>query len=170
MLQLNYVVISSKELSRSERVHFACRGEDFGAILTDGVLRVNKDLKKPKKLEKIVRKMFEVDHLLEGESAELFDNLFNEVCSTWGDYLWFQIRRAWSDTLQAKLDGEDRSDAAAWLEQYGNIDYTDSLDQLIPNFRNGVMKAIYSSSGDIRDIFNYGFQMGAQYGTKEVTA
>ena len=54
MLQLNYILISSKELSKADRIRLACRGEDFGAILSDGVLKVNKDLKKPKKLEKIV--------------------------------------------------------------------------------------------------------------------
>lgn len=168
MLQLNYVVVSSKELSRSERVHFACRGEDFGAILSDGVLKVNKDLKKPKKLEKIVRKMFEVDHLLEGASSDLFDDLYHEVCENWGDYLWSQLWMAWSKTLDAKLDSEYKSKAVVWLEQYGDVDYSDAIDDLMPDFRSGVMEAIYSKSRDIRDIFNYGFQMGAQYGAKVV--
>lgn len=167
MLPLNYVVISSKELSRAERIHFACRGEDFGAILSNGVLKVNKELKKPKKLEKLIRKMFEVDHLLSAEDDQLFDLLYNEICATWGDELWGQINRAWSETLHAKLDAEYKREATAWLERYGNVSYTDTLDDLMPDFRNGVMEAIYSASRDVRDIFNYGFQMGAKYGAKE---
>ena len=170
MLQLNYVVISSKELTKTERIILACQGEDFGAILSNGILKVNKDLKKPKKLEKIVRRMFDVDHLLEGESAELFDELYLEVYAIWGKFLWHQIYRAWSDTLGAKLKADDKAKAAAWLEQYGNVSYTDSLDELMPDFRCGVLDAIYSESRCIWDIFNYGFQMGAQYGTKAVTA
>lgn len=170
MLELNYATISSKELSKLERILLSYRGEDFGAILTDGVLKVNKDLKKPKKLEKIVRRMFAVDHLLEGESSDLFDALYLEVRDTWGESLWRQIYRAWSDTLGAKLKAEDQSAAAAWLELYGDVSYTDSIDDLLPGFRSGVLEAIYSSSRNIRDIFNYGFQMGVQYGTKAVTA
>lgn len=170
MLQLNYVVVSSKELSRTEKVILACRGQDFGAILTDGVLKVNKDLKKPKKLEKLVRKMFEVDRLLEGADEELFDELYLEVCSNWSKELWTQIYNAWGDTLNAKMKAEDEAKAAAWLEQYGDVGYTDSIDELLPDFRSGVMESIYSASKDIRDIFNYGFQMGAQYGAKAVTA
>lgn len=168
MLQLNYVVVSSKDLSKMDKIHLACRGEDFGAILSDGVLKVNKDLKKPKKLEKLVRKMFEVDHLLSFEDDELFDMLYDEIRTNWGDEVWLQIRTAWGDTLTQKLKAEDESKAAAWLEQYGDVAYTDSINDLMPGFRSGVMEAIYSASRDIRDIFNYGFQMGAQYGAKAV--
>ena len=170
MLQLNYVVISSKELSKTERIILACKGEDFGAILSNGILKVNKDLKKPKKLEKIICRMFDVDHLLEGESAELFDDLYHEVCAIWGEFLWHQIYRAWSDTLGAKLKADDKAKAAAWLEQYGDVSYTDAIDDLMPDFRSSVIDAIYSESRCIRDVFNYGFQMGAQYGTKGATA
>lgn len=169
MLQLNYILISSKELSKADRIRLACRGEDFGAILSDGVLKVNKDLKKPKKLEKIVRQMFEVDHLLGGESADLFDDLYHEVCTGWGEFLWRQIYRAWADTLTAKMKADDKAKATVWLEQYGDVSYTDSLDELIPDFRSGVIDAIFAESRDLRDIFNYGFQMGAQYGAKAVS-
>ena len=169
MLQLNYVVISSKELSKTDRIMLDCKGEDFGVILSGGILKVNKDLKKPKKLEKIVRQMFDVDHLLEGESADLFDDLYHEVCAVWGKFLWSQIYRAWADTLTAKMKADDKAKATAWLEQYGDVSYTDSLDDLMPDFRRGVIDAIYAESRDIRDIFNYGFQMGAQHGTKAVT-
>jgi len=168
MLQLNYILISSKELSKADRIVLACKGEDFGAILSGGILKVNNDLKKPKKLEKIVRRMFEVDHLLEGKSADLFDELYHQVCAAWGESLWHQIYRAWSDTLGAKLKADDKAKAAAWLEQYGDVSYTDSLDDLMPDFRSGVIDAIFAESRDLRDIFNYGFQMGAQYGTKAV--
>lgn len=170
MLQLNYVVISSKELSRTEKIRLACKGHEFGAVLTDGVLKVNKDLKKPKKLEKLVRKMFEVDHLLSSEDDELMDMIYEEICKNWGEELWIQIRNAWGDTLQIKLEAEDKRKAATWLEQYGDVSYTDSIDDLMPDFRSGVIEAIYSKSRDLRDIFNYGFQMGAQYGAKEVSA
>ena len=169
MLQLNYVVISSKELSKADRILLACKGEDFGAVLSNGILKVNKDLKKPKKLEKIVRRMFGVDHFLEGESADLFDDLYHEVCAVWGEYLWSQIYRAWADTLTAKIKADNKADAAAWLEQYGDISYSDSLDDLMPDFRSGVIDAIFAKSKDLRDIFNYGFQMGARYGAKAVT-
>ena len=168
MLQLNYILISSKELSKADRIRLACSGEDFGAILSDGVLKVNKDLKKPKKLEKIVRQMFEVDHLLGGESADMFDDLYHEVCAVWGECLWSQIRQAWGDTLTAKMKADDKAKAAAWLGQYGDVSYTDSLDDLMPDFRSRVIDAIFAESRDLRDIFNYGFQMGAQYGAKAV--
>lgn len=169
MLQLNYVVVSSKDLSKTEKIILACQGREFGAILTDGILKVNKDLKKPKKLEKLVRKMFEVDHLLSCEDDALWDMLYEEICTNWSKELWTQLRTAWGDTLQAKMDAESKQEASVWLEQYGNISYTDSIDDLMPDFRSDVIRAIYSASGDIRDIFNYGFQMGARYGAKEVT-
>ena len=169
MLQLNYVVVSSKDLSKTERIILACRGQEFGAILTDGILKVNKDLKKPKKLEKLVRQMFEVDHLLSSEDDALWDMLYEEICTGWSKELWLQIRTAWGDTLQAKLNAEYDTAANAWLAQYGNVDYTDHIDDLIPNSCSGVIKSIYESSRDIRDIFNYGFQMGARYGAKEAT-
>ena len=168
MLHLEYMTISTKELGEIERILVDCTGEPFGVILYNGVLKVNKKLKNPKRLEKIVRTMFEVDHLLEGESAELFDDLYHEVRTAWGDYLWHQIWKAWADTLEAKQKAEDAQAASAWLEQFGNIDYTDSIDDLIPDFHSGILKAIYSKTINIRDIFNYGFQMGAQFGANAV--
>lgn len=167
MLQLNYAVISSKELSKTDKVLLACRGQDFGAILSDGVLKINKDLKKPKKLEKLVRKMFEVDHLLSWEDDALWDMLYEEICTNWSKELWTQLRAAWGDTLHAKMDAEAKEAASIWLEQYGSVDYTDSIEDLMPDFRSDVLRAIYSASMDIRDIFNYGFQMGTKYGAKE---
>lgn len=169
MLKLNYVLVSYKDLTKSERIRIACKGHDFGAILTDGILKVNKDLRKPKKLEKIVRKLFEIDHLISSEEAGPVDGLYHDVCETWGVELWSQIWEAWADTLHAKLDAEDKLEATAWIERYGDVSYTDALDDLMPDFRSGVMEAIYSASRDIRDIFNYGFQMGAKYGAKEAT-
>lgn len=170
MLQLNYVVVSSKDLTSGERIYLACRGEEFGAILSNGFLKVNKDLKKPKKLEKLVRKMFEVDHLLSCEDDELWNALYDEICTTWGKVLWNQIRTAWGDTLDAKLKADADAAAATWLAHYGCIDYTDHIDDLIPDSCTGVIRSIFSKSQKIRDIFNYGFQMGAQYGAQEATA
>lgn len=167
MLQLNYVVVSSKELSNVEKMLLACKGQEFGAILFNGVLKINKDLKKPKKLEKLVRKMFEVDHLLSCEDDALWDMLYEEICTNWSEELWTQLRTARGDTLKAKLEVEAKEAAALWLEQYGNIDYTDSIDELLFDFRSDVIRAIYSVSRDIRMVFNYGFQMGARYGAKE---
>lgn len=92
-----------------------------------------------------------------------------DVCETWGSELWSQIWESWADTLHAKLDAEDKREAIAWIERYGDVSYTDALDDLMPDFRSGVMEAIYSASRDIRDVFNYGFQMGAKYGAKEAT-
>ncbi len=132
MLQLNYVPVSIKELTRTERARLALKGEEFGAILTDGVLKVNKDLKKPKRLENIVRQMFAVDHPLEGEDVDLFDALYEEVESTWSDELFMQIDRAWCDTLRKKQDAEDKQNAAAWLEQKGP-DTIDEIYRLVPD-------------------------------------
>ena len=167
MLQLIYMVTSSKNLTKTERIRLALKGEDFGVILSDGILKVNKDLEKPKKLEKLVRKMFEVDYLLSDADDDLFNMLYDEIRSNWGDEVWRQIRSAWSDTLAQKMRIEEKTEASAWLEQYGNIAYTDSVDDMIPDFRSGVIEAIYSTSGNIRDVFNYGFQLGKHYGAKE---
>lgn len=174
MLQLNYVLVSYKDLTKTERIRIACNGHDFGAILTDGILKVNKDLRKPKTLEKIVRKLFEIDHRLNCEDDGLVDRLYHDVRETWGSELWDQIWEAWGDTLDAKLAAEAKSEAAGWLARYGsdaNIQYTDDLDEILDGVNpsvNGVMKAIYSA-GCLRDVFNYGFQMGARYGAKEAT-
>lgn len=167
MLKLNYEAISSKDLSQTERIILACKHQEFGAILFHGVLKVNKDLKEPKRLEKLVRKMFAVDHpITEAESAE-WDALYEEICSTWGEELWKQLREAWGDTLDAKLAAEAREAATVWLDQYGDTGYTDSIDELAPGLRDDVIRAIYFASKDIRAVFNYGFQMGANYGVKE---
>lgn len=168
MLQLNYVPVSSKELDWTERVRLDCKGEDFGAILTDGVLKVNKDLKKPKKLEKIVRKMFAIDRPLEGEDMELFDSLYLEVKETWGDELYGQIDRAWRDTLRKKQDEEDKQGAAAWLEQNSDPDTIDKICGLVPAYSSGLVRELYAAGG-VNNVFVYGFQMGAQYG-KEAAA
>lgn len=167
MLQLNYVPVSIKELTRTERARLALKGEEFGAILTDGVLKVNKDLKKPKRLEKIVRQMFAVDRPLEGEDADLFDALYEEVKTTWSDELFMQIDYAWRTTLTKKQDAEDKRNAAAWLEQNSMPDTIDEIYRLIPDTRSGLIRALYAADS-LDAVFAYAFQMGAQYG-KEAT-
>lgn len=168
MLQLNYVLVSSKELTCVERVRLACKGEEFGAILTDGVLKVNKDLKRPKKLEKIVRQMFAVDHLLDVEEVDLFDSLYQEVKETWSNELFIQLQRAWSTTLGKKMDEEDKQGAAAWREQNPSPDTLGKICELFPAYSHGLVKALYAAGG-IDDVFTYGFQMGAQYGKSATT-
>lgn len=162
MLQLNYVPVSIKELTRTERARLALKGEEFGAILTDGVLKVNKDLKKPKRLEKIVRQMFAVDHPLDAEDADLFDTFYEEIERVWGDELYMQLDYAWRTTLTKKQDAEDKQKAAAWLEQK-DLDTIDEIYRLVPDCSSGLLRALYAA-GSIDDVFAYGFQMGAQYG------
>ena len=168
MLQLNYVAVSSKELSKTEKLILACKGEDFGAILFDGVLKVNKDLKKPKKLEKIIRKVWEYDHLLTIEDSDTFDRLYTEVCTTWGKELWEQIYEAWSRTLRKSLADQDERNAVELLEQYSGVDIIDSICDAFPGYSASLLKAMYRVSGDVSAIFAYGFQMGAQHAGKAV--
>lgn len=162
--------VSYQELSAAERVIIACSGEEFCFLRYGGVLKINRALPKQKTLVKIAQAMWQIDHLLEGESADRMDDLWQQAKTIAGDDGAMQLYSAWHQALKEKLDAENKEAAKAWLDGRNVPDELDAIGDLC-NYSSGLLNALWAiskrSSDAINAIFLYGCQIGMEAAGKE---
>ena len=107
-MKLNYELVSHKELTETEKLIFALRGEDFCFIRYNGVLRINKALPKPKTLARIAAAMWQFDTLLDYTEEAQMDELFQRVKQIAGENAAAQINRTWNEALREKRAREKK--------------------------------------------------------------
>ena len=93
-MQFTYELVGPQELTKTEKILLACRGEDFCCIRHNGVVKINKALPKPKTLVKIAGAMWQFDRLLECAEAEQMDDLWKQLRQIAGEEAADQIYRA----------------------------------------------------------------------------
>lgn len=99
-MRLNYELVSHKELTETEKIILALRGEDFCFIRYNGVLKINKALPKPKTLARIAGAMWQFDSLLDCTDEAQMDELYQRVKQIAGENAAAQINRAWNEALR----------------------------------------------------------------------
>ena len=107
-MKLNYELVSHKELTETEKIILALRGEDFCFIRHNGVLRINKALPKPKTLARIAAAMWQFDTLLDYTEEAQMDELFQRVKQIAGENAAAQINRTWNEALREKRAREKK--------------------------------------------------------------
>lgn len=107
-MKLDYAFVSHQELTETEKLIFALRGEDFCFIRYNGVLKVNKALPKPKTLARIAAAMWQFDTLLDCTEEAQMDELFQRVKQIAGENAAAQINRAWNEALREKRAREKK--------------------------------------------------------------
>lgn len=102
-MKLNCEFVSRQELTETEKIILALRGEDFFFIHHKGVLKINKALPKPKTLARIAAAMWQFDSLLDCTDEAQMDELYQRVKEIAGENAAAQINRAWNEALREKL-------------------------------------------------------------------
>ena len=169
-MQFTYELISPKELTKTEKILLACKGEDFCCIRHNGVVKINKALPKPKTLVKIADAMWQFDRLLDCAEAEQMDDLWKQLRQIAGEEAADQIYRAWGEALREKLDAEDKRAAAEWLQDRSIPDELDAICDTIGTYRPGFIKALWSQTTSTDALFLYGYQTGMEAARKAVLA
>ena len=105
---MNYELVSHKELTETEKIILALRGEDFCFIHHKGVLKINKALPKPKTLARIAAAMWQFDTLLDCTEEAQMDELYQRVKHIAGENAASQINRAWNEALREKRAREKK--------------------------------------------------------------
>ena len=159
MLQFNYELVGSQELTRTEKVLLACKGEDFCCIRRNGTVKINKALPQPKALAKIAAAMWQFDRLPDYAEMERMDNLWQQVKQIAGEDAANQIYRAWNEALHEKLEAEDRAAVAEWLQGRRIPDELDAIS-ITGAYNPGFIKALWSQTTSTDAVFLYGYQTG----------
>lgn len=102
-MKLNCEIISTQELTETEKAILVLRGEGFCFIRYNGVLKINKALPKPKTLARIAAAMWQFDTLLDCTEEAQMDELFQRVKQIAGENAAAQINRSWNEALREKL-------------------------------------------------------------------
>ena len=159
-MQFTYDLLSPTELSKTEKIILALKGENFCCIRHNGVVKINKALPKPKTLVKIAGAMWQFDRLLDRAEAAQMDDLWKQLRQIAGEEAADQIYRAWGEALREKLDAEDKRDAAAWLQGRNIPGELDAICDTIGTYHPGFIKALWNQTTSTDAIFLYGFQTG----------
>ena len=101
-MKLDYAFVSHQELTETEKLILALRGEDFCFVRHNGVLKINKALPKPKTLARIAAAMWQFDNLLDCTDEAQMDELYQRVKQIAGENAAAQINRAWNEALREK--------------------------------------------------------------------
>ena len=107
-MKLDYAFVSHQELTETEKLILALRGEDFCFFRHNGVLKINKALPKPKTLARIAAAMWQFDTLLDCTEEAQMDELFQRVKQIAGENAAAQINRAWNEALREKRAREKK--------------------------------------------------------------
>ena len=169
-MQFTYELISPKELTKTEKILLACRGEDFCCIRHNGVVKINKALPKPKTVAKIAATMWQYDQLMDEPEAWEIDALWKQLRQIAGETAADQIYQAWSEALREKLDAEDKRAAAEWLQGRDIPDELDAICDTMGSYRPGFIKALWSQTTSTDALFLYGYQTGMEAARKAVLA
>lgn len=169
-MQFAYELVSLKELTKTEKILLACKGEDFCCIRHNGVVKINKALPKPKTLVKIAGHMWQFDQLQDCAETEQMDDFWKQLRQIAGEEAADQIYRAWSEALREKLDAEDKRDASAWLQGRDVPAELDTICDTIGTYRPGFIKALWRQTASTDAIFLYGYQVGMEAAKKAVLA
>lgn len=159
-MQLTYELISPQELTKTEKILLACKGEDFCCIRHNGVVKINKALPNPEAVVEIAGAMWQFGRLLDCAEAERMDNLWEQLRQIAGEVAANQIYAAWSEALREKLDAEEKSAAAEWLQGRNIPDELDAICDTIGTHLPGFIKALWSQTTSTDAIFLYGYQTG----------
>lgn len=169
-MKFTYELVSPKELTKTENILLACKGEDFYCIRRNSVVKINKTLPKPKMVVKIAEAMWQFDQLLGCDEAEQIDKLWQQAKQIAGETAADQIYRAWNEALREKLDAENRRAVAEWLRGRDIPDELDAICDTIGTYRPGFIKALWSQTTSTDAIFLYGYHVGMEAARKAVTA
>ena len=167
-MQFTYELVGPQELTKTEKILLACRGEDFCCIRHNGVVKINKALPKPKTLAKIAAAMWEFDRPLNCAEMEQVDELWNQLQQIAGENAAEQIYAAWREAIREKLDAEDKRAAAKWLQGRTIPDELDAISDTIGSYRPGFIKALWSQTASADALFLYGYQTGMEAARKAV--
>lgn len=163
-----YEIISSSELTQTEKVILALKDEEFFFLRSNGVLKINAAMPRLEELVKIGKDMWEFDRLLDSDEAEIMDGLWQKVKKIAGKDAATQLDHAWSEALQEKLDAEDKQAAAEWLGSRNIPDELDAICDIIGSYHPGFVKALWRQTTSTDAILLYGYQLGLQAAGKVV--
>ena len=162
-MQLNYLLISPKELTEIEEIIFSCSRKPFCFFRRKDVLLINQELRKPQTLAKIAADLWKHDQLQDDQGASEIDSLCDQVREIAGNEAAGQLLDAWRDALHEKLDAQNKAAAAEWLQ---SRDILDELDSIGDSYRPGFIEALWSATRSTDAIFLYGYQAGMEAARK----
>ena len=160
-MQLNYLLISPKELSEIEEIIFSYSSKPFCFFRRKGVLLINQELRKPQTLAKIAADLWKHDQLQDDQGA--LDSLYDQVRKIAGNEAAYQLLDAWRDALHEKLDAQNKAAAAEWLQ---SREILDELDSIGDSYRPGFIEALWSATSSTDTIFLYGYKAGMEAARK----
>ena len=168
-MQFVYDIVSTKELTSTERMILALRGEEFTFLRSKGVVKINAALPKVATLVKIAKSMWEIDRLLDSVDGEIMDGLWKKVKKIAGEDAASHLYRAWGDALQEKLEKDAEIAAKDWLHGRNLADEMDSISDAV-EYSSRFIKALWRETTDTDAIFVYGYQLGLQAARQGGTA
>lgn len=169
-MQFTYELVSHQELTKTEKIILACKGEDFFCIRHNGVVKINKAIRKAKTVAKLAAAMWQFDQLLDCAEAEQMDELLRQVEQIAGVAAAVQINSAWNEALHEKLEAEDRKAAAEWIQGRSIKDELDAISDTIGSYHPGFIKALWRHTTSPDAIFLYGYQTGMEAARKAAMA
>ena len=165
-MQLNYLLISPKELTEIEEIIFSCSRKPFCFFRRKDVLLINQELRKPQTLAKIAADLWKHDQLQDDQGASEIDSLCDQVREIAGNEAAGQLLDAWRDALHEKLDAQNKAAAAEWLQDRDILDELDSIGAASDSYRPGFIEALWSATRSTDAIFLYGYQAGMEAARK----
>ena len=168
-MQFVYDIVSTKELTSTERMILALRGEEFTFLRSKGVVKINAAMPKVASLVKLAKSMWEIDRLLDSVDGEIMDGLWKKVKKIAGEDAASKLYKAWGDALQEKLEKEAEIAAKDWLCGRNLSEEMDSISDAV-EYSSRFIKALWRETTDTDAIFVYGYQLGLQAARQGGTA
>lgn len=168
-MQFVYDIVSTKELTSTERMILALRGEEFTFLRSKGVVKINAAMPKVASLVKLAKSMWEIDRLLDSVDGEIMDGLWKKVKKIAGEDAASQLYKAWGDALQEKLEKEAEIAAKDWLCGRNLSEEMDSISDTV-EYSSRFIKALWRETTDTDAVFVYGYQLGLQAARQGGTA
>lgn len=165
-MQLNYLLISPKELTEIEEIIFSCSRKPFCFFRRKDVLLINQELRKPQTLAKIAADLWQHDQLQDDQGASEIDSLYDQVREIAGNEAAGQLLDTWREALHEKLDAQNKAAAAEWLRDMDILDELDSIGAASDSYRPGFIEALWSATRSTDSIFLYGYQAGMEAARK----
>ena len=164
-MQLHYELIGPKELTKTERILLASKGEGFFFLRRNGVLLINKELRSPKRLTKIATDLWRHEGFGTEQDTDEINAHYNRVLEIAGKEAAYQLLSTWNEALQEKMEADNKRDAADWLK---GRDIPEELDAIGP-YRPLFIDALWSLTGRTDAIFLYGYHAGMEAARKVVS-
>ena len=168
-MQFVYDIVSTKELTSTERMILALRGEEFTFLRSKGVVKINAAMPKVASLVKLAKSMWEIDRLLDSVDGEIMDGLWKKVKKIAGEDAASKLYKAWGDALQEKLEKEAEIAAKDWLCGRNLSEEMDSISDTV-EYSSRFIKALWRETTDTDAVFVYGYQLGLQAARQGGTA